>query len=44
MNVIPLGLPNIIYLAAMTLLPITPLLLTIFSVEQLLDRMLKVIF
>ena len=43
MKLVPLGLPNIIYLAAMTLLPVSPLLMTVLSVEQLLDRMLKVI-
>ena len=43
-NTVPLGLSNIAYLAAMKLLQITPLLLTVLSVEQLLDRMLKVIF
>ena len=43
MNTVPLGLPNIAYLATMKLLHITPILLTVLSVEQLLDRMLKVI-
>jgi hypothetical protein len=43
-NIVPLGLPKITYLAAMKLLQITPILLTVLSVEQLLDRMLKVIF
>ncbi len=40
----PIGLENILHLAGMTLLPVAPLLLTMFSVEQLVDRMLKVIF
>lgn len=40
----PFGMESIIHLAIMTLLPVAPLLLTILSVEQLLDRMLKVIF
>jgi hypothetical protein len=40
----PFGAESIIHLAVMTLLPVAPLLLTILSVEQLLDRMLKVIF
>jgi len=43
-NTVPLGLPNIAYLAAMKLLQTAPMLLTVLSVEQLLDRMLKVIF
>jgi hypothetical protein len=34
----------VLQLAVITLLPVAPLLLTMFSVEQLLDRMLKVLF
>lgn len=37
-------LRNVLQLAVITLLPVAPLLLTMFSVEQLLDRMLKVLF
>lgn len=43
-NIVPLGLPKIAYLAAVKLLQTAPMLLTVLSVEQLLDRMLKVIF
>jgi hypothetical protein len=41
MNLIPFGAKNVTNLAAYVLLPIAPLLLTMFSVEQLVDRMLK---
>jgi hypothetical protein len=41
MQLIPFGLKNALNLAAYVLLPIAPLLLTMFSVEQLVDRMLK---
>jgi hypothetical protein len=41
MNLVPFGLKNVTNLAAYVLLPIAPLLLTTFSVEQLVDRMLK---
>lgn len=37
----PFGMQNVMTLAAYVLAPIAPLLLTTFSVEQLLDRMLK---
>ena len=40
----PFTLQNVLQLAVITLLPVAPLLLTMFSVEQLLDRMLKVLF
>ena len=40
----PFTLQNVVQLAVITLLPVAPLLLTLFSVEQLLDRMLKVLF
>jgi hypothetical protein len=41
MQVIPFGIKNALNLAAYVLAPIAPLLLTMFSVEQLVDRMLK---
>jgi hypothetical protein len=41
MQVAPFGLKNVTTLAAYVLAPVAPLLLTTFSVEQLLDRMLK---
>ncbi len=38
------GRKNVTWLAATTLLPVAPLLLTTFSVEQLLERVLKALF
>ena len=35
---------NVLELAVITLLPVAPLLLTTFSVEQLLDTVLRVLF
>ena len=40
----PFGMKTVICLAVIMLLPVAPLLLTTFSVEQLLDRVLKVLF
>lgn len=44
MRLVPFGLPDVLQLAATTLLPVAPLLLTTFSVEELLQRLLRVIF
>ena len=44
MRATPFTLKDVLDLAVITLLPATPLLLTMFSVEQLLERMLKVLF
>jgi hypothetical protein len=41
---VPFGQENVVHLTILTLLPVAPLTLTMLSVEQLLDRMLKVIF
>jgi hypothetical protein len=41
MRVTPFGMKNVTSLAAYVLLPIAPLLLTMFSVEQLAERLLK---
>ena len=40
---VPFGMKNVITLALVTLLPVAPLLLTTFSVEELFDRVLKVL-
>jgi hypothetical protein len=40
----PFTLTNVLQLAVTTLLPVAPLLLTMFSIEELLDRMLKMLF
>jgi hypothetical protein len=39
----PFGMKSVTYVAATILLPIAPLLLTTFSVEQLVERVLKVL-
>ena len=41
---VPFSMRNVLTLAIITLLPVAPLLLTTFSVEELLDRLLRVIF
>jgi hypothetical protein len=40
----PFDLKNVATLAVVTLIPLAPLLLTTFSVEEILDRLLKTIF
>ncbi len=40
----PFAISNVIALTAVTLVPVAPLLLTTFSVEELLDRVLRIIF
>jgi hypothetical protein len=40
----PFDMKNVITLALVTLIPVAPLLLTTFSVEELLDRLLKTLF
>jgi hypothetical protein len=40
---VPFDLKNVVTLVAVTLLPVAPLLLTTFSVEQILERVLKVL-
>ena len=40
----PFNLQNVIYLCVFTLLPVAPLLLTMFSVEDLLLKILKILF
>lgn len=44
MHVVPFGMRNAVALALAVLLPVSPLLLTTFSVEQILERVLKVLF
>jgi hypothetical protein len=44
MRVVPFTMENVMTLALATLLPVAPLLLTMFSLEQLLERVLKAIF
>jgi hypothetical protein len=40
-RLVPFTMKNVTSLAAMVLLPVAPLVLTMFSVEQLIDRLLK---
>jgi len=44
MRWVPFTLQNILYMAATALLPVLPLTLTMFPVEELLDRLLKILF
>ena len=44
MRLAPFNLQTVLQLAVFTLLPVLPLTLTMFSLEQLLDRLLKVVF
>ena|SRR5271165_7084535 len=44
MRAVPFGLQDIARLAAATAAPLTPLLLTIFSPEELITRIIKVLF
>ncbi|HZJ53636.1 MAG TPA: hypothetical protein VFD38_05810 [Myxococcaceae bacterium] len=44
MNVVPFGVQDISRLVAVTALPLLPLTLTVFSLEELVMRLLKVVF
>lgn len=44
MRLLPFGLQEVTILAAMTLAPLLPLLLTVYSLDQLLARLLKMLF
>lgn len=44
MRLVPFNMQAVAQLAVVTLLPVLPLTLTLFSLEQLLDRLLKVVF
>jgi hypothetical protein len=44
MRIVPFGLEDVTRLAAATALPLLPLTLTIFSVEELLARLVKIVF
>jgi len=43
-KLIPVSRSTLLYLVVMTLLPIAPLLLTMISVDELLDRLVKLVF
>ena len=44
MRIAPITLHAVVQLAVVTLIPLAPLLLTMFSLEQLLAQMLKLLF
>jgi hypothetical protein len=44
MKVAPFNMQTVLQLAVITLLPIAPLLLTMIPLEELLERLLKVVF
>ena len=44
MRWVPFTLQTVLQLAVVTLLPVAPLMLTMFSLEELLERLLKVVF
>ena len=44
MKFVPFGLPTVLQLAVITLLPVLPLMLTMISLEELLERLLKMVF
>ena len=44
MRAVPFTRDAVVQLAVLTVLPITPLLLTMISFEQLMDRLLKIAF
>jgi hypothetical protein len=44
MRIVPFGTDDIVRLAAATAVPLLPLTLTIISLEELLTRLLKILF
>ena len=44
MRLVPFTLQTVLHLAVTTLLPVLPLTLTMISLEELLDRLLKIVF
>jgi hypothetical protein len=44
MRLAPFNLQTVLQLAVITLLPVLPLTLTMISLEELLERLLKVVF
>jgi hypothetical protein len=44
MSLVPFGLQEVTRLAALTAAPLLPLLLTIFSPQELLSHLLKLLF
>ena len=44
MRWVPFNLPTVLHLSVTTLLPVLPLMLTMISMEELLERLIKVVF
>ena len=44
MRLVPFGYHDVIFLVATTVTPIVPLLLTIMPLEELLHRLVKIVF
>ena len=44
MRMVPFTMQTVLQLAVATLLPVVPLMLTMISLEELLDRLLKMVF
>ena len=44
MRWVPFTLATVLQLAVTTLVPVLPLMLTMISLEELLDRLLKIVF
>ena len=44
MRWVPFTMPTVLQLAVTTLLPVLPLMLTMISLEELLERLLKIVF
>ena len=44
MRFVPFTVQTVLQLAVTTLLPVVPLMLTMISLEQLLERLLKIVF
>ena len=44
MRWVPFNLPTVLHLSVTTLLPVLPLMLTMISMEELLDRLIKMVF
>ena len=44
MRLVPFSLTTVLQLAVTTLIPVLPLMLTMVSLEELLDRLLKIVF
>ena len=44
MRLVPFTMQTVLQLAVATLLPVVPLTLTMISLEELLERLLKIVF